>query len=162
MHCLPGSRQGKEKSKRRSPESNAMYLLTGFDPGGRDVDFCCATNHVIILATTWTICLQCHQSTTRCSLLCQLLASSAQWARHHRDQRKEGAANSHHDLHVRRAVVLHALQWLLTNNKYYLSVHLNPDALALLPEDSNLLCLPHIVSNWCCWLQYCWLQYCIE
>ena len=64
--------------------------------------------------------------------------------------RKEGAANSHRDFHVRRAVVLHAFQWLLTNNKYYRSVHLNANALALLPEDSNLLCLPHIVSNWCC------------
>jgi len=52
--------------------------------------------------------------------------------------RKEGAANSHRDFHVRRAVVLHAPQWLLTNNKYYRSVHLNPDALALLPKDGNL------------------------
>ena len=33
--------------------------------------------------------------------------------------RKEGAANSHRDFHVRRAVVLRALQWLLTSNKYY-------------------------------------------
>ena len=52
--------------------------------------------------------------------------------------RKEGAANSHRDFHVRRAVVLCALQWLLANNKYYRGVHLNPIALALLPEDGNL------------------------
>jgi len=52
--------------------------------------------------------------------------------------RKEGAANSHRDFHVRRAVVLRALQWLLTNNKYYRGVRLNPDALAVLPEDGNL------------------------
>ena len=52
--------------------------------------------------------------------------------------RKEGAANSHHDFHFRRAIVLHALQWLHTNNKYYHSVNLNPDALALLPKDGNL------------------------
>jgi len=31
--------------------------------------------------------------------------------------------------------VLHALQWLLANNKYYRSIHINPDALAMLPED---------------------------
>jgi len=120
---------------------NARYFLTGFDPGGRDADFCCATNHVIISATALTVCLQrtCYQSTTRCSLICQLLASSASKL----DIiviRKEGPANSHHDFHVRRAVVLRALQWLLTNNKYYRRVHLKPDALALLLEDGNLKC----------------------
>ena len=52
--------------------------------------------------------------------------------------RKEGAANSHRDFCVRRGVVLHALQWLLTNNRYYLNVCINLDALALLPEDGNL------------------------
>jgi len=69
---------------------NAMYFLTGFDPGGRDVDFCCATNHAITSATAWTVCLQrtCYQSTTRRSLLCQLLASSAQQAQHHHDQER--------------------------------------------------------------------------
>lgn len=34
--------------------------------------------------------------------------------------RKEGAADSHHDYCVRRAIVLRALQWLVINNKYYL------------------------------------------
>jgi len=48
--------------------------------------------------------------------------------------RKEGPTNSHRDFHVS------ALQWLLTNNKYYHRVHLNPDALALLPENGNLKC----------------------
>ena len=38
--------------------------------------------------------------------------------------------------------MFHALQWLLTNNKYYRSVHLNPNALALLPEDGNLTAWP--------------------
>ena len=52
--------------------------------------------------------------------------------------RKEGATNTHHDFHVRRGVVLQALQWLLANNRYYLSVRINLDALALLPEDGNL------------------------
>jgi hypothetical protein len=52
--------------------------------------------------------------------------------------RKEGAANSHRDFRVRRAIVLHALQWLVANNKYYRNIHINPDALAMLPEDGNL------------------------
>ena len=52
--------------------------------------------------------------------------------------RKEGAAESHHDFHVRRSVVLCALQWLLGNNIYYLNVRIDSDALALLPEDGNL------------------------
>ena len=52
--------------------------------------------------------------------------------------RKQGAADSHHDFRVRRSVVLAALQWLLANNKYYRSVQINSDALALLPEDGNL------------------------
>ena len=52
--------------------------------------------------------------------------------------KKEGAANTHRDFRVRRGVVLHALQWLLANNRYYLNVRINLDALALLPEDGNL------------------------
>ena len=52
--------------------------------------------------------------------------------------RKEGAANTHHDFCVRRGVVLRALQWLLANNRYYLNVRINVDALALLPDDRNL------------------------
>ena len=52
--------------------------------------------------------------------------------------RKEGASDSHRDFRVRKSVVLSALQWLLANNKYYRSVRINPDALALLPEDGNL------------------------
>ena len=38
----------------------------------------------------------------------------------------------------RRSVVHHALQWLHANNRYYLNVRINVDALALLPEDGNL------------------------
>jgi len=52
--------------------------------------------------------------------------------------RKEGAAESHHDFHVRRSVVLHALQWLLAKNIYYRNVRIDSDALALLPEDGDL------------------------
>ena len=51
--------------------------------------------------------------------------------------RKEGAADSHHDFHVKRAVVLRALQWLLAN-KYYRNIHIKPDPLAMLPEDGDL------------------------
>ena len=52
--------------------------------------------------------------------------------------RKEGAAQSHRDFRVRRSVVLGALQWLIGNNKYYRSVTIESDALALLPEDGNI------------------------
>ena len=51
---------------------------------------------------------------------------------------KEGAAESHHDFHVRRSVVLCALQWLLANNIYYRNVWIDSDAIAVLPEDGNL------------------------
>ena len=52
--------------------------------------------------------------------------------------RKEGAAQSHRDFRVRSSIVLHALQWLLANNIYYRNIHIDPDALALLPEDGDL------------------------
>ena len=52
--------------------------------------------------------------------------------------RKEGTANSHHDFRVRRAIVLRALQWLVANNKYYRSVHINHETLAMLPEDGDV------------------------
>ena len=52
--------------------------------------------------------------------------------------RKEGATQSHRDFRVRRSVVLRALQWLLVNNTYYRNIYIDPDALALLPEDGNL------------------------
>ena len=54
--------------------------------------------------------------------------------------RKEGANQSHRDFRVRRSVVYHALQWLIANNRYYRAnyVHINQDALALLPQDEHL------------------------
>ena len=51
---------------------------------------------------------------------------------------KEGAANSRRDFRVRRAVVLHALQWLVAKSKYYCSIRINADALAMLPADGDL------------------------
>ena len=51
---------------------------------------------------------------------------------------KEGDTESHHDFVVRRSVVLCALQWFLVNNIYYRNVHIDSDALAMLPEDGNL------------------------
>ena len=48
--------------------------------------------------------------------------------------RKEEATESRHDFLVRRSVVLCALQWLLANNIYYRNVHIDSDALALLPK----------------------------
>ena len=61
--------------------------------------------------------------------------------------RKEGAADSHRDFRVRRVVVLRALQWLLANNQYYRNVCINPDALALLPEDGNLTGLDSVTLD---------------
>ena len=56
--------------------------------------------------------------------------------------RKEGATNSHRDFHVRRAAVLHALQWLVANSKYYHNIHINLEAVVTMPEDGEL----HTVS----------------
>ena len=58
--------------------------------------------------------------------------------------REEGAADSHRDFRVRRVVVLRALQWLLVNNQYY---YINPDVLALLPEDGNLTGLDSVALD---------------
>ena len=52
--------------------------------------------------------------------------------------RKEEATQSHRDFRVRRSIVLHALQWLLANNIYYRNIRIDPDALAVLPEDGDL------------------------
>ena len=52
--------------------------------------------------------------------------------------RKEGATQSHRDFCVIRSIVLRALQWLLANNIYYRNIRIDPDALALLPEDGDL------------------------
>ena len=54
--------------------------------------------------------------------------------------RKEGANQSHRDFRVRRCVVHRALQWLITNNRYYIGnqVHIDQNALAQIPEDGNL------------------------
>ena len=61
--------------------------------------------------------------------------------------RKEGASDSHRDFRVRKSVVLVALQWLIINNKYYHSGHINHDTLALLPEDGNLTALRSVTLN---------------
>ena len=54
--------------------------------------------------------------------------------------RKEGANQSHRDFRVRRSVVSCALQWLITNNKYYIAnqVRIDQSALENLPQDENL------------------------
>ena len=59
--------------------------------------------------------------------------------------RREGASNSHRDFRVRRAIVLCALQWLVYTNKHYRNIHINLEALAMLPEDGDLSGL-HLVS----------------
>ena len=54
--------------------------------------------------------------------------------------RKEGHEQSHRDFRVRRSVVQNALQWLISNHKYYKAhqVHINQPALDHLPIDGNL------------------------
>ena len=59
--------------------------------------------------------------------------------------RKEGAVDSHGDFRVRRAVVLHALQCLVANNKK--SIRINADALAMLLEDGDLSGLHSVTIN---------------
>ena len=61
--------------------------------------------------------------------------------------RKEGANQSHRDFRVRRSVVLRALQWLLANNIYYRNIRIDPDALALLPEDGDITGLCSVTLN---------------
>ena len=39
---------------------------------------------------------------------------------------------------ISMSVVLRALQWLLANNKYNRNIHINPNALVMLPEDGDL------------------------
>ena len=59
--------------------------------------------------------------------------------------RKAGAASAHRDFRVRRAKVLNALQWLVANNRYYRSISINLEAIAMLPADGDLSGL-HTVS----------------
>ena len=61
--------------------------------------------------------------------------------------RKEGATSSHCDFHVRKSVVLHALQWLITNNIYYRNVTINFDVLNLLPNNGDLCGLTTMTVN---------------
>jgi len=54
---------------------------------------------------------------------------------------REGALfafESLRDFRVRKSVVLCVLQWLLAINIYYHNVCIDPDALALLPEDGDM------------------------
>ena len=51
--------------------------------------------------------------------------------------RKEGANQSHRDFRVRRAVVLRALQWLVTHNQYYHSVGVIINTTALRRAQTN-------------------------
>lgn len=50
--------------------------------------------------------------------------------------RREGANQMHHDLRVRRTLVLRALQWLVTHNQS-LGVTIDTSALDQLPQDGN-------------------------
>ena len=63
--------------------------------------------------------------------------------------RKEGANQSHRDFRVRRAVVLRALQWLVTHNQYYHSLGVTIDTTALdqLPQDGNMFQLVSVTED---------------
>ena len=52
--------------------------------------------------------------------------------------RKQGSSQSHRDFHVRRSVVLAALQFLISNNIYFHNISINSNHLALLREDGNI------------------------
>ena len=52
--------------------------------------------------------------------------------------RREHSTQSHRDFHVRRSVVLAALQWLVSNNVYYNHININTSVLTQLPEDGDL------------------------
>ena len=51
---------------------------------------------------------------------------------------KEGTAGSHKDFRVRRSRVLHALQWLLENNRHFCEIFLDHAVLAQLLENGEL------------------------
>ncbi len=63
--------------------------------------------------------------------------------------RKEGANHTHRDFRVRRAVVLRALQWLLSNNQYYraLGVTIDTNALEQLPHDENMATFTSVTES---------------
>ena len=71
--------------------------------------------------------------------------------------RKEGSNQSHRDFRVRRLIVLRALQWLLANNIYYRNIRIDPDALALLPEDGDItgLCSVPLCDQFFLFLSLC-------
>lgn len=63
--------------------------------------------------------------------------------------KKEGANQTHHDFHVRQAVVHRALQWLVTHNQYYRSLGVTIDTTALeqLPQNSNISNLVSVTED---------------
>ena len=91
----------------------AHFNLVGINSGCRGANFWCATHHIAVSTTTWT--MQ-YTYSGHVIKLPQDIASFANalprlpseldmivvW--------KEGAANTHHDFRVRRGIVLHALQ----------------------------------------------------
>ena len=69
-------------SKYYSIMSMLFFYIAGFNTGGGNANISCFTNYDPLLSTTWTVWLQwtCHQLATRCSLICQQLASTTQRA----------------------------------------------------------------------------------
>ena len=52
--------------------------------------------------------------------------------------RKQGSSETYHDFHVRKSVILGALQYLISNNVYFSNITINDHHLSLLPEDGYI------------------------
>ena len=63
--------------------------------------------------------------------------------------RKDSGNQSHRDFHVRRSVMPCALQWLITNDRYYRAnqIRINPDILQLLEDSDVINALAHTVDH---------------
>ena len=56
---------------------------------------------------------------------------------------RQGATNTHHNFRVRRDKVLHALQWLKHNNKFFTDIEIDLDSVQCLPIDG----IPDTLQN---------------
>ena len=62
--------------------------------------------------------------------------------------RKQYKSGGHKDFRVRRSTVLHALVWLMDNNKYYRSIGVDNNTLQQLPEDGDITqCIATIIDD---------------
>lgn len=52
--------------------------------------------------------------------------------------RKQSSSETYRDFHVKKSVVLRALQYLISNNVYFNNININHENFSLLPEDGNI------------------------